>query len=108
MSQNKTLSEQKALEKIQFLVEKTKTVNERIIQLKTLKQQNDEDLLLVKKEAEDEFGTSDLAEMRIIYQNRISQQSKNVLSFEKDVEDISLLINQIDQELIAIDQKYSK
>lgn len=106
MSETIILNEKQAVERLQDLSSKALELNERIIRLKTQKEQNEKELASIENKSMEEFGTSDLTEMRNIYRNKVSEQSKAILEYEQEILRIVSIVDHIEAENQKIEEKY--
>ena len=108
MSQNSPLSEKQALERLQSISARASELNEKIISLKALKKRNEQELESAEKRAIDQFGTSDLDQLRTLYREKITKQTNEILEYEQEVERIFALVTQVESELQEIESKYAQ
>ena len=108
MSEQTILSEKQAIERLQSLSTTVQNLNERIIRLKTQKEQTEKDLAAIERRSIEEFGTCNINDMRDIYRKRISEQSKSILEYEQEVIRIVSLVDHIEAENLRIEEKYAK
>lgn len=106
MSNN--LTENQAVQKIQDLTNRANNLNKKIAGLSALKKQNEQELAQAEKRAIDEFGTSDLNELRKMYKDAVTEQTRAILQYEEKLNKSEAIVAQVESELETIDEKYSK
>jgi hypothetical protein len=101
----KAMSEKEAIDKLQQLKEKERTLNEKLIRMKAESSSVSKELDALKADARAEFGTDNLEELRALYRKNMEENSASIIQFSKGLEDIELILGHVESQLKELDQQ---